>query len=783
MLELFGWPLNGVAAMHRGTYGGTRSRSSRRTRIGCLVTVTGLIISVSGLPGTARAQDPQCRGGDTVSGEAMIGSASRSQAWTGPRWSTDAVDHVWCNWDHFYLRVTETGSFRVAISWEKATDDFDLMVCEGRIGVTEFAPGGDACKRTSATSGADTSETLELLAMDPGDYTIRVVYARVIDAVYSGVASFLDDGQDDTPAERRQYPLIPNDPLFDPQWGITQIEAPQAWQERNATGHGITIAIVDSGVDLTHPDLNCPGKLLVLPGSKIDAEGRPQDEDGHGTHVAGIAAGCTHNGTGVAGVAPDATIMPVNVFDADQSVLPGGLDHMLAAGIRFACGPPAAPGDPCGTAGQGAHVINLSIGPPPGESFFPRIHPETEAALKEAYEAGVVIVAAAGNFGLPVCEYPSLSRFVVCVGATDSNDQKTGYSDSPNNMDEEGEIHAGVLAPGGDLVPSGPDPCAGRILSTYLAGESACSSEPGYAALAGTSMASPHVAGVAALVYDRLGGKRTQANVDSVVQAIISTAKDLYAPGYDPFSGFGRVDALMAVQSVRPAEEEGGQLEPSPTPGQSTQPSPEPSPSSSDPAFPTPHQVTVSPRDVKGRVGTESTLTVTVVDADGEALSGIPVEWATVGVGELVGMEESTDAAGRAVATVVADEPGDQGIMVWADSCDGEGRCWDTATRHHGPELCDVFGTRGDDVLGGTAAAEVICGFGGADSIFARSGRDTLIAGSGHDDLRGGAGNDRLRGGRGGDLLIGGKGRDVLLGGAGTDTCRTAARDRSHSCR
>ncbi|HEX2195642.1 MAG TPA: S8 family serine peptidase, partial [Actinomycetota bacterium] len=134
-----------------------------------------------------------------------------------------------------------------------------------------------------------------------------------------------------------------NDPLFGDQWGLQKIQAPEAWA--TADGGGITIAIVDSGVDLGHPDFAC-GKLAVHPGSNIGSKkspNTPQDKDGHGTHVAGIAGACTNNGVGVAGVAPGATIMPVGVFEESN------LDRAMAQGIRFATD-------------KGAHVVNLSIG-------------------------------------------------------------------------------------------------------------------------------------------------------------------------------------------------------------------------------------------------------------------------------------------------------------------------------------------------------------------------------------------------------------------------------------
>ena len=328
-------------------------------------------------------------------------------------------------------------------------------------------------------------------------------------------------------------PVTPNDPLFADQWGMAKIQAPQAWQEANATGLGIKIAIVDSGVDLGHEDFACTGKLSVLPGSNIgskNAPNSPQDQDGHGTHVAGIAAACTNNGKGVVGVAPEATLVPVRVFDEAD------LDKAMADGIRFATN-------------AGAHVINLSIGDiPPFSHFGPDLYPQTEDALAYARTSGVVIAAAAGNFDQPTCEYPSLSRNVICVVATDRNDVRSYYSDFPVNFDRNGDslgLEPVVAAPGGQGTF-----CEDGIVSTYLRSlDSVCWSQ-GYESLDGTSMSSPHVAGIAALLYDRLGGVRSEANADLIVDTIVQTADDLYTPGWDPIVGYGRVNALEAVRAI-----------------------------------------------------------------------------------------------------------------------------------------------------------------------------------------------------------------------------------------
>jgi subtilisin family serine protease len=298
------------------------------------------------------------------------------------------------------------------------------------------------------------------------------------------------------------------------------VNAPEAWA-RGATGSGTTIAVVDTGVDLQHPDLS--SKLVAghdfVAGSS-DCPAGPQDENGHGTHVAGIAAAVTNNGIGVAGVARDAQIMPVRVLDADGS----GSSDDVAAGITWA-------------ADHGADVINLSLGELPIVGQLEPLNEEIEAAVTHAWNAGSLVVAAAGNETFPLCSYPSFADHAVCVGATDRRGLPSYYSNFPNN-----KTMLGFRAPGG--VGSVFCEDDEDIWSTMWPGSSfdctGSGSTSGYETLAGTSMASPQVAGVAALLSGQ--GLTNQQIVDRL------KATSSNHGSYDPVMGYGIVDADAATR-------------------------------------------------------------------------------------------------------------------------------------------------------------------------------------------------------------------------------------------
>jgi len=284
----------------------------------------------------------------------------------------------------------------------------------------------------------------------------------------------------------------PNDPQYSRQWAMTRINAEQGWSVAKPKSN-VIIAILDTGVDINHPDLKAK---LVSGTNTVNPLKSTRDGDGHGTHVAGIAGAVVNNGMGVAGVAgiPQVKIMPVKVFD-DW----GGSDITISDGIIWA-------------ADHGARVMNMSFG-----SFF-----ESKVlndAINYAYDKGVVMVAAAGNWASWEISYPAALTKVIAVSAVDKNDNLADYSSYGPEID--------VAAPGEEIYSTVWNPYKG---STYTE-------------MSGTSMASPMVAGLAALLL----AQDPALSNDDVRQIIEVSAKDLGDPGWDPKFGHGLIDVRKAL--------------------------------------------------------------------------------------------------------------------------------------------------------------------------------------------------------------------------------------------
>ncbi|MGH2795122.1 MAG: S8 family serine peptidase [Actinomycetota bacterium] len=310
----------------------------------------------------------------------------------------------------------------------------------------------------------------------------------------------------------------PNDPGWYQQWNLSKIRADKAWP--SSKGAGVVVAIVDTGVDLSHPDLQ--GRLV--PGINIVDGGSAQDDNGHGTFMAGIVAAATGNGQGVASVAPSAKIMPVKVLKADGV----GEPEDVADGIRWAVD-------------HGAHIINLSLAETSSGGiqlpidFFS--NSDLDDAIKDAANAGRFVAVAAGNDfsaagGKSKTSYDAQVAGVLVVGGSTSGDKRAAYSNYGQGLD--------VLAPGGGSASnaaSGACQPNNPVVSTWWSKSNGSQ----YGAGCGTSMAVAHVSGLAALLRAK-GYSSTAAS-----SRILSTSRDLGSTGWDSATGHGRVDAAAAV--------------------------------------------------------------------------------------------------------------------------------------------------------------------------------------------------------------------------------------------
>jgi len=337
---------------------------------------------------------------------------------------------------------------------------------------------------------------------------------------------------------------VPNDEYYDLQWHFPAINLPQAWDITTGTRNisDVIVAVIDTGVFLGHPEF--AGQLVAGydfisnpqnagDGNGIDAN--PDDpgdniqlnsSSWHGTHVAGTIAAKSNNGTGVAGVAWAAKIMPLRVMGTQ-----GGDSYDILQAVRYAAG---LSNDSGTVPVQKADVINLSIGGP----GFSRSAQETYTAVRDA---GVLVVAAAGNDNTAQLGYPASYDGVIAVSATDFANNRAPYSNYGTRID--------VAAPGGNtLVDFNADNYKDGILSTLVDDSTGIRSAT-FDFYQGTSMAAPHVAGVLALmraIYPAL----SPDEVDNLLAAGAMTT-DLGPVGRDDMFGFGLIDALKSVQAAQ----------------------------------------------------------------------------------------------------------------------------------------------------------------------------------------------------------------------------------------
>ena len=327
-------------------------------------------------------------------------------------------------------------------------------------------------------------------------------------------------------------------------WGIDKIRALQNPNNGGATeyngGTGVVVAVLDTGVDLDHPDL--AANIYVNPGEILDGvdndnngfiddisgwnfnggNNNADDDNGHGTHCAGSVAAVGNNGIGVVGVAPQASIMPIKVLSGSG----GGSFSAIIAGIDYVYMMKQ----------RGVNVVVTSnsygAGGNPGSAV--------QAAFDQAYQAGIIHLAAAGNSGSSSgtgenVGWPANYASVIAVASTTSSDARSSFSSTGANVE--------IAAPGSS------------ILSTYPGGS--------YATLSGTSMACPHAAGAAAVLISEAGllnisdGNNANGIADEVRSLLAATSVDLGAAGKDTQYGYGRID-LFAARSGSGGDGGGG---------------------------------------------------------------------------------------------------------------------------------------------------------------------------------------------------------------------------------
>jgi len=307
-------------------------------------------------------------------------------------------------------------------------------------------------------------------------------------------------------------PLTPNDPGFTQQWGLTAIRAPEAWGD-GARATGVTVAVIDSGADYGHPDL--AGSLLagcsfvVTP--MVCGPTAATDDNGHGTHVAGTIAALTNNGVGVSGLAWGASILPLKALNSGGT----GSWFSIADAIGYATNQP------------GVRVINMSLGSDPNFPPDSSDRALLQTMVDRARAKGIIVVVASGNSGAnldvtPV--YPASLSGVVAVTAVAQDGSKPSWANYGSAV--------AVAAPGVGIYST---------LCSYNAMTQSCNHT--YGMKSGTSMASPHVAALAALLIART----PTLTPDSITATMRATADDLGTPGPDSTFGAGRIDVASAL--------------------------------------------------------------------------------------------------------------------------------------------------------------------------------------------------------------------------------------------
>jgi len=311
------------------------------------------------------------------------------------------------------------------------------------------------------------------------------------------------------PNRKVKADFVPNDPSWSKQWGPQKIQADFAWNTTKGDS-SVLVAVIDTGIDYTHPDL--APNYVALGRDWVNDDEDPLDDAGHGTHCAGIIAAVLNNGVGIAGLA-QVKIMAEKVLDSEGY----GYESDCASAIIHA-------------ASQGARILSCSWGGDDAE-----LNNVVRDAIRYVQkEWGVLVVASAGNSGNSVRHYPACYDEVVAVSATNYTDDIASFSSYADWVD--------VAAPGF---------CIYSTMPTYRVAMNAEGHTMNYSYMSGTSMACPHVAGVVALILS----VRPSLSLSGLRQALYYATDDFGEPGFDVYYGYGRINAKKAVEQSLPAHD------------------------------------------------------------------------------------------------------------------------------------------------------------------------------------------------------------------------------------
>ncbi|MBX2812679.1 MAG: S8 family peptidase [Myxococcales bacterium] len=395
-------------------------------------------------------------------------------------------------------------------------DEFELEELLGGIDLRLNSPHAADDRIFVADVSPDTMQALvNLLREDPRVEFAEPNYIYGLLPEEAGTQLLFNE---DTDLYHPQRGPLPNDPLWTRQWSFRLIGAQEAWGL--ADGSGVTVAVIDTGV--AYESYRKFRKVEDLEASRFVAgynflndTPHANDDHGHGTHVAGTIAQTTFNARGVAGLAYKAKIMPLKVLSKRGFGTAGD----IADAIRFA-------------ADEGAQVMNLSLGGGPRSAVM-------ASAVAYARKKGVLVICAAGNAGRPRVEYPAAYAGAFAVSSVGPTKNLAPYSSYGREI--------AVAGPGGDKLLGGDN---GGILQNTIVGNQPDRTDI-YLSYQGTSMATPHVAGVAALVIS--AGVKDAAQVEEIIK---STAEDLGMSGRDDRYGHGLVNAAAAVRAARAAADQ-----------------------------------------------------------------------------------------------------------------------------------------------------------------------------------------------------------------------------------